>query len=110
MVILVALATVQRNVDAWPRWIVVGSATKVSMRGACGLGGGGGGASTFGAGGTPAAAGPESRGSASSAAQAAGSAHRHLRCRANYNPARPSIDVALDRGQRHQYDHRSGRG
>src|ERR1700733_9990099 len=51
MVILVAFATDQRNVDDSPRWIEPGSAANVSMRGDCGFGGGGAGASTFGAGG-----------------------------------------------------------
>jgi hypothetical protein len=47
----VAAATDQRNVADCPRWIVVGSAVKESMRGGCALGGGGGGVSTTGGGG-----------------------------------------------------------
>jgi hypothetical protein len=53
----VAAATVHRSVADWPRWMVVGSAVKLSMRGGWAFGaGGGGGASTTGGGGGGAAA------------------------------------------------------
>ena len=40
---LVALATLHRKVDDWPRSMVAGSASNVAMRGGWGFGGGGGG-------------------------------------------------------------------
>jgi len=38
--------TSQRNVELWPRWIVVGSAVNCATPGAAGGGGGGGGVTT----------------------------------------------------------------